>query len=188
MIRHGETEDNKAQVFSRYETILSEKGKREIEAAREKIKDYDFDQVYYSPLIRTEESLKHLGLEGIPEKRIREYDFGVFAGLTAKEIEEKFPEDYREWMSNPEDFVVEGGESLSIVYKRVVEFLEELVEKDEDVLLVAHGGVIRLAFCWVFDNIDYFLRFKVDNGSINIISIDDGFKFIKKSNLRPRLK
>src|SRR5699024_2592975 len=112
----------------------------------------------------------YLGLEGIPDERIREYNFGVFAGLNYKEIEEKFPKEYKEWMGNPRDFIVKEGESLSIVYKRVVEFLEEIIEKDENVLLVTHGGVIRLAFCWVFDNIDYFLKFKVDNSSINIIS------------------
>lgn len=188
MIRHGESEDNVAKVFGTYETKLSKKGIEQIKVTKKNLEEYNFSKVYYSPLIRTKETLNHLGLEGIPDERIQEYDFGIFAGLTYKETEDKYPLEYKEWIDNPNDYIIREGESLQIVYKRVVEFLEELVQKNEDVLLVTHAGIVRLAFCWVFDNIDHFFRFKVDNGSINIISIDEGFKFIKKSNFSPRLK
>jgi len=188
MVRHGETEDNICKIYSRDNTILSKKGIEEIKISKKILEEYTFDKVYYSPLTRTEETLKYLELDGTPEERIEEWDFGIFSGLNYREIEDKYPIEYKEWTDNPIDFIIREGESLEVVYKRVVEFLEELVENEEDVLLVTHGGVIGLAFCWVFDNIDYFFKFKIDNGSINIISIEDGYKFIKKSNLIPKLK
>lgn len=188
MIRHGESEDNVSKVFGTYETKLSKKGIEQIKKTKVNLEEYNFSKVYYSPLIRTKESLNHLGLEGIPEERIQEYNFGIFSGLTNEEIEKKYPLEYKEWIDNPTDYLIKEGESLEIVYKRAVEFLEELAKQDENVLLVTHAGIIRLALCWVFDDIDYFFRFKVDNGSINIISIDDGFKFIKKLNYSPRFK
>lgn len=188
LIRHGESEDNVARVFGTYETKLSKKGIEQIKITKNNLEEYNFSKVYYSPLTRTKETLKYLELEGIQEERIQEYNFGIFSGLTYEEIEKKYPLEYKEWIENPTDYLIKEGESLEGVYKRAVEFLEELVKQDEDVLLVTHAGIIRLAFCWVFDNIDYFFRFKVENGSINIISIDDGFKFIKKSNYSPRLK
>ncbi|MGN9166007.1 histidine phosphatase family protein [Tissierellaceae bacterium HCP3S3_D8] len=188
MIRHGESQDNVSRVFGTYKTRLSQKGIEQIKITKKNLEEYSFSKVYYSPFIRTRETLHHLGLEGIEETRIQESDFGIFTGLTYKEIQGRYPVEYREWIDNPNTYIIPEGESLEITYKRVVEFLEELVERDEDVLLVTHAGVIRLALCWVFDDIDYFFRFKVDNGSINIIRIDHDYKFIEKLNYSPRLK
>lgn len=72
-------------------------------------------------------------------------------------IVKQYPLEYEKWIKEHNTFVIPPqGESLEGVYNRVKEFLEELVQQDEDVLLVTHAGVIRLAFCWVFDNIDHF--------------------------------
>ena len=188
MIRHGESEDNVLKVFGRYESPMSEKGISQIENTRELLKDFEFSKVYYSPFLRTIETLKVLELEGEEDKRIGEYDFGIFAGLNHKEIEEKYPLKYEDWNQDLTGYIIEDGESLQIVYDRVKEFLDEIVKKGESVVLVTHAGVIRLAYCWVFDNIDYFFKFKVDNGSINIISVDEeNFRFIERSNYSPRL-
>ena len=188
MIRHGESKDNVSKVFGTYESPLSVKGIEQIKITKENLSEFDFNKVYYSPYTRTLETLEHLELKGTPDNRIGEYNFGIFSGKTNAMIEEEYPIEYGEWIDNPKDYIIREGESLRIVYHRVKEFLEEMIQQDEDVLLVTHAGVIRLALCWIFDDIDYFFRFKVDNGSINIISIDDGYKFIKKLNYSPRLK
>ncbi len=183
MIRHGESEDNVLKVFGTFDSPLSDKGVEQIKNTRNALKEFDYSKVYYSPFIRTVQTLDILELEGIEEKRIGEYDFGIFSGMNNKMIEEKYPEKYKLWNENPTDYIIEDGESISIAYKRISEFLEEIVEKDESVVLVTHAGVIRLAFCWMFNNLDYFFKFKVDNGSINIISIDENnFKFVERSN------
>ena len=189
MIRHGESEDNVAKVFGTFDTPLSKKGIDQIKLTKENLTEFQFNKVYYSPYVRTVETLEYLGLSGRPDKRIGEYNFGIFSGKTNSIIEEEYPVEYREWIDNPNDYIIREGESLSIVYTRVKEFLEEMVRVGEDVLLVTHAGVIRLALSWVFGDIDYFFKFKVENASINIISIDEeGFKFIKKLNYSPRLK
>ena len=70
-----------------------------------------------------------------------------------------------------------------MAYERVTSFLEEISKKGQDTVLVCHDGVVKIALSWVFDNLDYFFKFKIDNGSVNIISIDEsGFKYIKKTN------
>ncbi len=188
MIRHGESEDNVSRVFGTYDSPLSKRGIDQVQITKENLSEYDFSKVYYSPYARTVETLHHLGLEGTPDSRIGEYNFGIFSGKTNAIIEEEFPMEYTEWVDNPTDYIIREGESLRIVYNRVKEFLDEVVQRDEDTILVTHAGVIRLVLCWIFDDIDYFFRFKVDNGSINIISIDDGYKFIKKLNHSPRLE
>ncbi len=189
MIRHGESEDNVAKVFGTFDTPLSKKGIDQIKLTKENLTEFQFNKVYYSPYVRTVETLEHLGLDGKPDSRIGEYNFGIFSGKTNSIIEEEYPMEYGEWIDNPNDYIIREGESLAIVYSRVKEFLEEMVSVGEDALLVTHAGVIRLALSWVFDDIDYFFKFKVENASINIISIDEeGFKFIKKLNYSPRLK
>ncbi|NLY44931.1 MAG: histidine phosphatase family protein [Tissierella sp.] len=188
MIRHGESEDNVSGVFGTYESPLSKKGIEQIKITKENLREFEFSKVYYSPYARTVETLKHLELQGTPDNRIGEYNFGIFSGKTNAIIEEEFPVEYAEWIHDPNNYIIREGESLRIVYNRVKEFLDEMVQKDQDVVLVSHAGVIRLALCWIFDDIDYFFRFKVDNGSISIISVDDGYKFIKKLNYSPRLK
>lgn len=189
MIRHGESEDNVARIFGTKETVLSEKGIGQIKNIRETVKGLNFSKVYVSPLRRTKETLKYLELdfEALEEKRIQEYDFGIFSGLTNEEIEKNYPLEYKEWVESPHDYIIRDGESLKLVYERLVDFLEDLILRDEDVLLVTHAGIIRLVFCWIFDNIDYFFRFKVENGSINIVTLEDGYKFIKLLNYKEKI-
>lgn len=186
MIRHGQSEDNVARVFGTYKSPLTQKGIGEIKRTKETLKEFEFDKVYYSPFQRAVETYNILDLEGTEEIRIGEYDFGIFAGLDSGSIEEKYPGEYEKWTSNPVEYIINEGESLQIVFDRVAEFLEELIEKNESVVLVTHAGIIRLAFCWVLGNINNFLQFKVENGSINVISVDkEKFKTIERSNYSP---
>lgn len=182
MIRHGESEDNVEKIFSRDTTSLTETGIGEILKTKNLLDKYNYQTVYFSPLKRTVESLQHLGLEGKEELRIREINFGIFTGKTFKEISDLFPVETKAWLDDTNNYLIPEGESLLNVYERVGNFLQELIMKGENALLVTHDCVIRLALCWVFDKPEYFFKFKVDNGSINIISIDDNFKFIKKLN------
>lgn len=189
MIRHGESEDNVLKVFGRYESLLSSDGINQIKNTKETLKNFHYSKVYYSPFCRTVETLNVLELQGQEDRRIGEYDFGIFSGLSYKEVEEQYPLEYKNWNADTTNYIIKDGESLQIVYKRVAEFLEEIVKKGESVVLVTHAGIIRLALCWVFDNMDYFFKFKVENGSINIISVDEeNFKFIERSNYAPLIK
>lgn len=183
LIRHGETHDNVKKQFSTKDVTLTDRGRRQIEKAKAIVDKLFFDRVYVSPLARAIETMKILGLEGDKEERIREVDFGLFEGKTYEELKEKFPDEIKLWFDDVINYVVPEGESIKMAYDRVVSFLEELVDKKENALLICHDGVIKMALSWVFDNPEFFFKFKIDNGSISIISIDEmGFKYIKKAN------
>ncbi len=184
MLRHGQTEDNIKKIFSRDNTPLTQKGIDEILSAKDLLKDINYEKLYYSPLNRTVQSLEYLGLRGERADNIREIDFGIFTGRTFKEISDIYPEETKAWVADSINYRIPQGESLVDVYGRISRFLEDLTEKDQDVLLVCHDCVIRLALCWIFDNLDYFFRFKVDNASISIIAVDDDYKYIKKINYK----
>ncbi|NLV76567.1 MAG: histidine phosphatase family protein [Tissierellia bacterium] len=190
LIRHGQTEDNADRIFSTKDTKLTEKGREQIKNTKKIVDTLSFDKVYVSPLYRAIETMEILGLEGEKEERIKEVDFGLFEGNSYEALKEKFPEEVKQWDENYINYVTPEGESIKLAYERVTSFLEEISKKDEDVVLVCHDGVIRIALSWVFNNIDYFFKFKVENGSINIISIDEyGFKYIEKTNytIKPKL-
>lgn len=187
MVRHGESEDNIKRIYSRDDTRLTPRGIEQIKNTKKGIKDLNFSKVYYSPLARTKETLDYLELEGRAESRIKEVDFGIFKGMDYKTILKNYPKETKMWTDDYRGYLIPQGESLDIVYKRLKSFLEELVRSGEDVLLLTHEGIIRLVCCWVFDNIDYVFKFKADNGSINIVSIVDSYKYIEKLNFNPRL-
>lgn len=182
MIRHGESDDNVSKIFSRDTTKLTEKGKNQIKGTKELLKDYKFDKVYYSPLTRTDETRQHLELEGIAEDRIREISFGIFTGYSFDEFTSIYPNESKLWVDNPNTYLVPEGESIDMVYVRVKNFLDEVSKQDENVLLVTHEGIIRLVCSWVFDDPKYFFRFRANNGSISIVTVDEGYKYIKKLN------
>ncbi|MFW5647913.1 MAG: histidine phosphatase family protein [Candidatus Alkaliphilus sp. MAG34] len=182
MIRHGKTEDNTTKIFGRDDTVLSKQGREQIERTKILLKEYRFKNVYYSPLVRAKETLDILELQGISDSRIKEMNFGIFTGHTYNQLLEKYPKEIGLWTDNTNTYKIPQGESLDMVYYRVKEFLEEISEQDENTVVVTHDGVIKLAFCWVFNNLDLFFKFKIDNGSINIISVNDNFKLIKKLN------
>lgn len=182
MVRHGQSEDNILKVFSRDDTKLTKAGVEQIKNAKEILRKYDFDTVYYSPLTRTNETLKYLELEGIEEERIKEINFGIFTGLTYEELVENYPDESKLWIDDPNTYEVPDGENLNMVYDRIENFLEYAIEKDEDIVLVTHEGIIRLICSWVFDDPTLFFKFKADNGSISIVTVKDDYKYIKKLN------
>lgn len=182
-IRHGETSENKGGIYGSPDTSLSKRGKEQIHRASKLLKDISFDVVYISPLKRTIETSNILGLEGILEPRVKEINFGIFEGKTYEEIKRDFPEETDAWTNDHINYRIPKGESLMDLYKRTSNFLEEVVEEDRDVIVVTHEGVIKCALCWVFDNVEHFFRFKVDNGSITTITINDGYKYIVWKNL-----
>ena len=109
-------------------------------------------------------------------------NFGIFTGKTFDELIKEYPDESEAWFNGGNRYQIPKGESLEMVYNRLLEFLEELVDRDENVVLITHEGIIRLACCWVFDDINHFYRFKADNGSINIISISENYRYISKLN------
>jgi alpha-ribazole phosphatase len=184
LIRHGESEDNIKRVLSTDDTPLTKKGEMQIEKIKPVVAELDFKDVYISPTKRTIMTSEILEINGSLENRVREIDFGIFKGLGYEEFMKVYPEEGKKWVSDIKNYQIPNGESLKMTYQRVVDFLEEIINIGENSLVITHEGIIKLAFSWVFDSDEYFNKFMASNGSINIISIDKDYKFIKKLNAR----
>lgn len=182
LVRHGESHGNVKKIFAGPEIGLTERGIGQAQASRELLSSYDFEKVYTSPYKRAIETMDHLGLKGQVEEDIREIDFGILENKTYNSLSKDFPEEASLWAKDPIYHRVKGGESVLDAYKRVTGFLDRLISQGENSLLICHDGTIKIALSYVFDQPEYFFRFKLDNLSFSRITIEDNYKFITGLN------
>ncbi|MFA6495120.1 MAG: histidine phosphatase family protein [Candidatus Paceibacterota bacterium] len=154
--RHGETDANttKKLMGQRLDEGLNEKGIHQADELAESLKDATFDLVFSSPLKRAYETAmavsKKIGVPIITDPRLSERDFGDFTGKTWKEMSEAIATDTNFKNIDLEltyDYRPYGGECVDDVKKRFLSFVDALKEHyfDKKVLIVAHGGIIKLA-------------------------------------------
>lgn len=144
IIRHGETA---LQAERRYQgstdAPLSPEGKNKLRPA-----DPPFETVYVSPMLRARQTASILFPDArqFPVDDLREMDFGVFEGRSAKEMEDDAQ--YRAWIDSFCEAPCPGGESKAVFCDRVCRAFEALLDAhlagpfaDRDLCIVAHGGV-----------------------------------------------
>ena len=146
LTRHGQTDLNRKHLMQgRSDLPLNETGILQAGEVKRKLEGVSFDAVYASCLRRavTTASL----IAGCPEEevrrdaRINEVDFGPCEGRKYTQMG-FFATLY--WMF-PELFPVPSGmEDVASMRKRSASFLQDLMKgKEESVLVVCHGGIIR---------------------------------------------
>lgn len=164
-VRHGQTDWNvmgKLQGSSDIE--LNQTGREQAVITREHLKTIHMDAIYCSPLKRAKETaeiineLWHLPIQF--DDRLKERNFGSMEGCLRKDVP------FDNIWSSTEEVNFQEGESAVDFFKRVEQFLSEIVPmaKDKNLLIVAHGGV-SIPFQCYFDGYDC-----VDNLTKLIIS------------------
>src|SRR5919108_367794 len=102
LVRHGATQLTEEDRFSGASNIhLSEAGRDQVKQLATRLADDNIAAIYCSPLDRTRETAEILaephGLTLIPNEDLREISHGHWEGLTRREVEERFPEEYLAW-------------------------------------------------------------------------------------------
>lgn len=143
-IRHGQTVWNvENKICGATDVPLTELGhKQAVETGEEFLRlGYKADIILHSPLMRAADTARHISdVTGIPafqEERLREQNFGSF---------ESKPRNGEEFAIAKRRFVYSfgGGESMLRVAQRVYNLLDELKERPETCVLVAHNGIARM--------------------------------------------
>ncbi|MBR1540194.1 MAG: histidine phosphatase family protein [Clostridia bacterium] len=147
IMRHGLTQMNKDRKLNgQTDEDIIEEGIADAEKAREVVKDLPLDMIYCSPLIRTRHTCEIVNANHIPviyDDRLKERTLGKIDGTYREE--NGFPDD--KFFDYNYKFNIEGAETIPVFFGRVHEFLNELKEKDyQNVLIVAHGGVLRATY------------------------------------------
>jgi broad specificity phosphatase PhoE len=147
LVRHGETDWNRDGRWQGHsDTHLNDLGRKQ--AARLAAELDGVDVVYSSDLARARETAEilaaRLELPVQVDPRLRERSFGTWEGKTGPEIEADFAGAHARWLAGGPG--ADDAEPFDDFAARVQAFLGEVVERhpDETVLVVAHGGSIRV--------------------------------------------
>jgi alpha-ribazole phosphatase len=172
LIRHGETEGNATGRFSGSTDLpLTPRGMRQVRRLSELLPDHLLAPAagtwcVASPLLRAQQSAEAVagrrGLSVSTDADLREMDFGMWEGLTAEEIDARFPGALGQWLAPTDDTAFPEGESLGDFNRRVARVRDRILGQQAEVVLVfAHGGVVRGLICallglgaesfWLFD-------------------------------------
>ena len=180
LVRHGETDWNREQVFrGRLDVALNDRGRRQAQAAAERLAEVGPAGLYSSPLARARETAEAIAQRCSVECRVEEafidIDFGRWQGLTLREVQARFPEDYRTYREAPGRLQVPGGEPLGAVRERAVEAVRRLAEEfpDAAVCVVSHRVVCKLVMAWALGLEEgAFWRLRQDTACINLFAYD----------------
>jgi alpha-ribazole phosphatase len=156
LARHGETAWN---AVSRYQgqadVPLNDAGRRQAAALARRLAQEEIHAIYASDLQRVWETVQVIAasrshsLTVRAEPRLREMDFGDWEGLTYAEILERDPQNLAAWETDPVHIPPPGGETVARVAARVQSVIDDIsrANQDKTVLLVAHGGPLRVLLC-----------------------------------------
>ena len=190
LVRHALTVDNqKSRLSGHIDSSISEEGKEQIDKITNYLKDFDIDKIYTTTSSRTKDTVKKLSelksIEIIEKESLKEISFGDFEGLTFDEIKDKYPKEFQEKKEKGYEYKYPNGESLIDSYNRVCIELDNIISNNDDrtILICSHGGTIRNIITYLISNsYKYHWNFKIDNGSVTILEIQDGFTVITAMN------
>ena len=160
IIRHGSTEWNAKKRYCGFlDLALNKKGKVQAKRLRRRLKNETVHKVYSSDRRRAIETagivFKGYDIEKVAD--LREMHFGIFEGLTYRQILRKFPKTYKKWIENPFETIIPGGESLNILKKRVLRAFRKIILRhpNQTVAIVCHGGAISALINHILKSKDF---------------------------------
>jgi broad specificity phosphatase PhoE len=190
LLRHGETAWSKSgQHTGRTDIPLTANGEAAAKALAPVLARRDIVAVFTSPAQRATTTAALAGLVGAQEDPdLWEWDYGGYEGLTTPQIQEEHP-GWNLWR----DGVIPGdaahpGETVEQVGQRVDRVLAraEPLLADGDVVLVAHGHVLRvLAARYLLLDPSCGRLFRLDTGTISTLSNEHGDPVISSWNIPP---
>jgi broad specificity phosphatase PhoE len=178
LARHGQTDWNAMRRFQGESDVgLSERGRAQAGALGRAFSGRRLAAVYTSPLLRARETAAiAVGDAALPVtavEALRELSLGQWEGRTVDEIRREEGDPYLAWLRAPHDCPPPGGEPLDQVAARVREALARIAaahRPGEEVLIVAHGGVISVYVCALLgSSFNSLWRLRVDNCSLTVV-------------------
>jgi phosphoserine phosphatase len=150
LVRHAAAAGAEGRCYGRLDLPLSEQGIRQAHEAARVLKDEAIAHTYSSKLSRAVETAGILaephGLAVHTIADLAEIHFGDLEGLSYDEIETRYPEVFRSWMSTPTETEFPNGESFVRMRARVLPAMNDLIARhqNETILVVSHAGPIRV--------------------------------------------
>ncbi|MFF7014240.1 MULTISPECIES: histidine phosphatase family protein [Streptomyces] len=136
-------------------------------------------EIRTSPLVRAAETCEIAGFgeRAEPWDALMEWDYGAYEGLTPTQIKADRP-DWLIWRDG-----VPEGESLAEVTARADEVVGWARSADRDVLVFAHGHILRaLAARWLGEDLSFGARIRLEPTSLSVLGWAYGEPAIERWN------
>jgi 2,3-bisphosphoglycerate-dependent phosphoglycerate mutase len=166
LVRHGESEWNKLNLFTGWRDVdLTEKGREEARRAGILLKaeGLRFELGFTSALMRAQRTLdiilKQVGQSNLPvirDQALNERDYGELVGLNKDDARKRWGDEQVHIWRRSYDIAPPGGESLKDTAARVLPYYQAQIlpklKTGESVIVAAHGNSLR-ALVMVLDGL-----------------------------------
>lgn len=195
LVRHGESTYNAQRKVQGHcdESTLTETGRIAARQVGAVLQDLKFDAVYSSPLRRAKDTamliLDGLNADGAAPLQfsddLKEINLVLWEGLPFQEVEEKFPEGYRDWRDRPHELRMEvsGPDGpvdfypVPALYDQAQRFWQEVLPQHAGgtVLVVAHSGINRALMSTAMGlGVDRYTSLYQSNCGISVLNFAGG--------------
>lgn len=191
LMRHGEVANGGQKRYNGHIDVdITHRGVEQMHRLAGLLEGKPVRSVYSSDLIRSLKGAKiiseRLGLDPSPLRVLRERSVGKWEGLTAEEIQQHYPEEYKAWRSDLLNYRPPEGECLQDVRNRILPEYRRIVSahQGQEIAMLLHGGVNRVILADAL-GLDPLNLFRIDQsfGALNIIDhFEDGMTVVKLLN------
>ncbi|WP_411112899.1 histidine phosphatase family protein [Streptomyces sp. 029-5] len=173
LARHGQTAWSlSGQHTGRTDIPLLDEGRRGAKLLGERLHQAPWwglpgVEIRTSPLARAAETCALAGFGDRAEEwdALMEFDYGAYEGMTPAQIKAARP-DWFIWRDGVPD-----GETLEQVSARADEVVSWARSADRDVLVFAHGHILRaIGARWLGEDISFAARIRLDPTSVSVLS------------------
>ncbi len=176
-LRHGNSEANSAGIYQgRHNSALSALGREQASQTGGWFAEHEITRVFCSPLIRAAETAQIVTARvDLPQPEtldeLIEIDIGVFSNMAPDEIQQRYPEDWKQFQRRSWE-AVPKAESIASLRERVAALWERLIDEanageHRRILCVSHGGFMQWIVKATFGTLDHWLPLvKISNCGI----------------------
>jgi alpha-ribazole phosphatase len=176
LVRHGTTKLHTGNRFwGKTDIPLSNTGIKQAGQLRNRLAPEKIDAIYSSTLSRARSTAEIIAsghkADVVACEELCECNFGYIEGLNYEEIV-RFHPALAGALNDRTAVAFPGGESLEQLNGRVQSFLRKLEKHkpEETILIVAHGGPLRLMVCNLLGlGLDHWLQIRIDLASLSIV-------------------
>jgi len=179
VVRHGETTwGAEARFAGRNDVSLTSRGRRQASAVAGRIARLAPAVVLTSPLQRCRNTAQaiaaEVGAQVLVDERLIDGLLGDWTGFRANEIEERWPQEFAAWRSDP-DAQPPGGESFTQIRQRVRPLMTDVLTtyRGHTVVLVTHAAPSKMILATALD-VDSAVayRVRVDTASLSGFTVE----------------
>lgn len=181
LVRHGETDWNKAAVFRGHEDVrLNATGIAQADAVAEALKDRVFEAIHSSPLKRAMVTATRIAIPHQIDIKVNhgflDINYGTWQGMRESTVKQKNPAAYERWMNTPTKMKFPGGDKMPKAWKRVNSALRELLMTHGlgTVVIVSHRIPLKFMTAYLLGKgFEHFPQVRHDPCAISVFTIED---------------